>query len=126
MYRCKLEEILKEKNLSPKKWSELSGVSVDTINRLIHPKNPDKDSLNVDTLERLCKALDIEPWILFYSGDRSLVSLQAELASLKAERDELVAENAVLKTKVETLREKNEALKDQIIEIHNYYIKKTP
>lgn len=124
MYRCKLEELCKEKGFSFKKLSELSGVSVDTITRVIRPKNPEKDSLNVDTLERICTALDVEPWVLFYSDDRSFASLQAECDILKAERDELLAEVAVLRTKVETLREKNEALKDQIIETHNYYIKK--
>lgn len=125
MYRCRLEELRKEKGLSYKKWSEESGVSIDTITRIIHPENPDKDSPRVNTLEDLCVPLDIELWEIFYLGDRSFVSLQAELATLKTERDDLVAENAILKTNVETLREKNEALKDQIIDIHNYYIKKS-
>ena len=34
-------------------------------------------------------------------GDRSFVSLQAEIVSLKAERDDLVAENAILKEKID-------------------------
>ena len=123
MYRCKLEELRKEKGLSYKKWSEESGVSVDTITRIIHPENPDKDCPKVNTLEDLCEPLGVELWEIFYLGDRSFVSLQAEIATLKTERDDLVAENAVLKTRVETLREKNETLKDQIIEVHNYYIK---
>ena len=123
MYRCKLEELRKEKGLSYKKWSEESGVSVDTITRIIHPENPDKDSPRVNTLEDLCRPLGVEPWEIFYLGDRSFISLQAEIAALKFERDDLVAENAVLKAKVETLREKNEALKDRIIEAHSYYIK---
>lgn len=125
MYRCRLEELRKEKGLSYKKWSEESGVSIDTINRIIHPENPDKDSPRVNTLEDLCVPLDVELWEIFYLGDRSFVSLQAELAALKTEHDDLVAENAVLKTKFETLREKNESLKDQIIDVHNYYIKKS-
>jgi transcriptional regulator with XRE-family HTH domain len=125
MYRCRLEELRKEKGLSYKKWSEESGVSVDTINRIIRPKNPEKDSPTVKTLEDLCRPLGVEVWEVFYLGDRSFVSLQVENTTLKAERDELVAENAVLKTKVDTYREKNESLKDQIIDIHNYYIKKS-
>ena len=124
MYRCKLEELRKEKGFSYKKWSEESGVSVDTITRIIHPENPDKDSPRINTLEDLCRPLGVELWEIFYLGDRSFVSLQAEIATLKTEHDDLVAENAVLKTKVETLREKSETLKDQIIDIHNYYIKK--
>lgn len=125
MYRCKLEELRKEKGFSYKKWSEESGVSVDTITRIIHPENPDKDSPRINTLEDLCRPLGIELWEIFYLGDRSFVTLQAEITTLKTAHDELVAENAVLKIKTEDLREKNEALKDQIIEVHNYYIKKS-
>ena len=115
MYRCRLEELRKEKGFSNKKWSEESGVSVDTIDRIIHPENPDKDSPRVNTLEDLCEVLGVELWEIFYLGDRSFVSLQAEIATLKSERDALVADNAVLKDKVETLRDKVDTLKDDLI-----------
>lgn len=123
MYRCRLEELRKEKGLSNKKWSEESGVSVDTIDRIIHPENPDKDSPRVNTLEDLCEVLGVELWEIFYMGSTSLVSLQAEIATLKAERDDLVAENAVLKDKIDSLKDKVDSLKDEIINTHNYYIK---
>ena len=123
MYRRRLEEIRKEKGLSYKKWSEESGVSVDTLTRIIHPENPDKDSPKISTLEIILKPLGVELWEIFYFGDRSFVALQAEITNLKAERDALVAENAVLETTVGKLRDKNDALKDQIIDTHNYYIK---
>lgn len=124
MYRDKLEEFRKEKGITNKRWSEESGVSIDTIARIIHPENPIKDSARVNTLEDLCKPLGVELWELFYIGDKSFVSLQAEIASLKAERDALVADNAVLKEKVDSLKEKVDSLKDDIIDIHNYYIKR--
>ncbi len=124
MYRDRLEEIRDEKGITYKKWSEESGVSIDTINRIIHPDNPDKDSPRVDTLDKLCKPLGIELWEIFYMGDRSFVSLQAEILSLKAERDTLLEENGALKNKVETLRDKVDSLKDEIIDTHNYYIKR--
>ena len=89
MYRCRLEELRKEKGYSYKKWSEESGVSIDTINRIIHPENPDKDSPRINTLEDLCRPLGVELWEIFYVGDRSFVDLQAELAALKAEHDAL-------------------------------------
>lgn len=123
MFRDRLEELRKEKGLSDKKWSELSGVSVDTINRITNPENPEKDSPRVNTVEDLCKPLGVEIWEIFYSGDRSFVNLQAEITSLKAERDALIAENAVLKDKIDTLHDKVDSLKDEIIDTHKYYNK---
>lgn len=115
MYRDKLEEIRKAKGMSNKKWSEESRVSLDTIGRVIHPENPEKDSPRVSTLEDLCEPLGVELWEIFYVGDRSFVDLQAENNSLKAERDALLAENGALKDKVETLRDKVDSLTDIII-----------
>ena len=123
MYRNRLDEIRKEKNITNKKWSEESGVSIDTIARIIHPENPEKDSPRVNTLEDLCKPLGVELWEIFYMGDRSFVSLQAELIALKAERDALLEDNGALKDRVETLRDKVDSLKDEIIETHKHYIK---
>ena len=123
MYRDRLEEIRKEKGFSHKKWSEESGVSIDTITRTIHPKNPEKDSPQLKTLEDLCRPLGVEIWEIFYMGDKSLVAMQSEITSLRAERDALVAENAILKDKVEDLHSKNDTLKDEIIEIILHYIK---
>ena len=123
MYRDRLEELRKEKGISNKKWSELSGVSIDTIARIIHPENTEKDSPRVNTLEDLCEVLGVELWEIFYTGDRSFVSLQAELLALKAERDALLEENGALKSKVDDLRNKVDDLKDEIIDTHKYYIK---
>lgn len=124
MYRDRLDEIRKAKGFSNKKWSEESGVSIDTIARVVHPENPEKDSPRVNTLEDLCKPLGVELWEIFYLGDHSLVALQAEILSLKAERDALIAENGALKSKVETLRDEVDSLKDEVIATHKYYIKK--
>ena len=123
MYRDKIEEFRNAKGISNKKMSEQSGVSLDTIGRIIHPENPEKDSPRVNTLEDICEALGVELWEIFYIGDRSFVDLQAELTALKTEHDALIAENAVLKAKVETLRDKVDNLKDDIIATHNYYNK---
>lgn len=115
MYRDKLEELRKEKGFTNKKWSEESRVSLDTIGRIIHPENPEKDSPRVSTLEDLCKPLGVELWEIFYCGDRSFVDLQAELNNLRTERDALLQENGALKDKVETLRDKVDSLTDIII-----------
>ena len=121
MYRDRLEELRKEKGLSNKKWAEESGVSIDTITRIIHPENPDKDSPRVNTLQDLCNALGVELWEIFYIGSTSLVALQAEIALLKSERDSLLADNAVLKGKIDSLKDKIDSLKDDIIDTHKYY-----
>lgn len=123
MYREKLLEIKKEKGITTKQWAEESGISVDTINRILHPENPLKDSPRINTLEDLCKPLGVELWEVFYMGDRSLVDLQAEILALKSERDTLLTENGALKDKVEVLRDKVDALKDEIIEVHRHYLK---
>ncbi len=126
MYRDKLVEIRKEKGLTTKRWSEESGVSVDTINRITNPENPDKDSPRVNTLEDLCKPLGVELWEIFFIGDKSFVSMQAEINALKAERDALIAENAVQSDRIKSLEEKVDSLKDEIIDTHRYYNKLKP
>lgn len=130
MYRKRLEEIRKEKGFTNKRWSEESGVSIDTITRVVHPENPEKDSPRVNTLEDLCEPLGVELWEIFYLGDHSLVALQAEIDKLKDERDALIAEVGALKNtvetqqiKIESQRDKIDSLKDDIIATHNYYNK---
>lgn len=123
MYRERLDEIRKEKGVSCKKWSEVSGVSIDTITRILHPENPQKDSPKITTLEALCVPLGIELWELFFNGDASFVHMQAELTALREEREALVADIAILKATTEAQHIQIDTLKDQIIETHNYYIK---
>jgi transcriptional regulator with XRE-family HTH domain len=123
MYREKIEEIRKEKGFTNKRWADESGVSIDTIARIIHPDHPDKDSPRVNTLEELCKPLGVELWEIFYMGDKSFVDLQAELNSIKLERDVLLSELGAANSKIEILRDKVDSLKDEVIATHNYYIK---
>ena len=117
MYRCRLEELRKEKGLSYKKWAEESGVSVDTLDRIVHPENPDKDSPRISTLEQVIKPLGVELWELFYIGERSFVALQSEFATLRTERDDLVAKNAILDDRAKTLQDKVDELKDDLIAV---------
>ena len=126
MWRERLIEIKKEKNITTKMWSEASGIPAETINRIINSKKDKKESPRIDTLEDLCAGLGVEVWEIFYLGDRSFVSLQAEINILKAERDALVAEYAIAKDKIETLKDKVDSLKDEIIAVHNHYNKIKP
>lgn len=123
VYRERIDEIRKQKGISTRRWSEESGVSLDTIARVIHPEHHEKDSPRVSTLEELCKPLGIELWEIFYDGGNSVVSMQSEILELKAVRDALLAENASQKAQLESLKEKIDSLKDEIIEIHRHYIK---
>ena len=117
MYRERLKELRKEKGFSYKKWAEESGVSVDTLDRIVHPENPEKDSPRISTLEQVIKPLGVELWEIFYMGSTSLVSLQNEINTLRAERDALLIENGALKDRVDNLTAKVDTLKDQMIEV---------
>ena len=127
MYRNRLEELRKEKGLSHKRWSEESGVSLDTIARITHSDCPEKDSAKVNTLEDLCKPLGVELWEIFYEGDRSLVHSPTKINFLEAERNLMAAENEMLKAKNAALTTEIELLKKEIIHneellaLHSYY-----
>ena len=123
MWRDRLNEIKKEKGISTKEISEKSGLSIDTITRILNSKDERSESSRINTIADLCDALGVEVWEIFYTGGTSLVLMQAEIELLKNERDNLIAENGALKDKVETLRDKFDSLKDEIIATHNYYIK---
>ena len=112
--------IKKEKGIPTKMMAERADLPVETIQRILDgtTENP-----RLDTMQRIANALEVELWELFFLGEKSFVSMQKELISLRTERDAIVAENAILRTAVETLREKNDVLKDQLIDVHNYYIK---
>ena len=123
MWRDKLIEIKKEKGISTKILSERSGLTVETIARILNSKNAKTEDPRINTIAILCESLGVELWEIFYLGDKSFVDLQAEIVSLKSEHDALVAENAVQKAKIETLKDKVDTLKDDIIAVHNYYTK---
>jgi transcriptional regulator with XRE-family HTH domain len=123
MYRDRLDEIRKERGFTKKRWSEESGVSIDAIDDIIHPDNPDKCSPKVSTLEILCRPLGVELWEIFYIGDKSLVALQSELTTLREERDKLFADNAVLLSDNGTLKQKVDDLKDELLDTHRHYNK---
>lgn len=124
MWRERLLEIKKEKNITTKMWAEASGIPTDTIHRIMAESKSKTDAPRLDTIEALCTGLGVEVWEIFYLGDKSLVSLQGELNVLKEERDSLLCENGILKAKIEALRDKVDTLKDEIIDTHKYYIKK--
>jgi transcriptional regulator with XRE-family HTH domain len=123
MYRERLEEIRRERGLTKKRWAEESGVSLDAIDSILHPDNPDKCSPRVNTLEDLCRPLGVELWEIFYVGEKSLVAMQSELVSLREERDKLIADNAVLDARVKDTEANVSKLKDELLDAYRYYNK---
>ena len=115
MWRDRLIEIKKQKGISTKTMSERSGLSTETITRILNSQNNKTEDPRLSTISDLCNALEVELWEVFYMGDQSLVTLQAEISTLKAERDNLLSENGALKDKVETLRDKVDSLTDVIV-----------
>lgn len=115
-----INTIKKEKGITTKMIAERSDQALETIQRILDgtTENP-----RLDTMKRIADALEVELWELFFTGDKSFVSMRNELISLRTERDTLVAENAIQKDKIDTLKDKVESLKDDIISVHNYYIK---
>ena len=114
-----INAIRKEKGITTRMLAERADLPLETVQRILDgtTENP-----RLDTMKRIADALEVELWELFFTGERSFVTMQTELISLRTERDTLVAENAILKTKVENLREKNEVLKDRLLDVHDYYI----
>ena len=114
-----INAIRKEKGITTKMMAERADLPLETIQRVLDgtTENP-----RLDTMKRIANALEVELWELFFTGDKSFVSMQKELISLRTERDALVVESATQKITIEFLREKNDKLKDQIIDTHTYYM----
>ena len=115
-----INTIRKEKGITTKMMAERADLPLETIQRILDgtTENP-----RLDTMKRIADALEVELWELFFTGDKSFVSMQKELISLRTERDTLVVENAVQKDKIDALKDKVESLKDDLISVHSYYIK---
>lgn len=124
MWRDRIAEIKKKKGISTREISERSGISADTIDRIIKSKSETADMPRIDTLADIVeKGLGAELWEVFYLGDRSLVALNAEVSALRAERDALIAELAVSVESAKALAAKVDALKDELLDLMRARIK---
>ena len=130
---------IKAGNPSDKAIAEKSGVSARNVARIFagEIKTP-----YAETLDHIVKAMGYTLTDLFSEtkvviGDEKFCELKeqvevttAELDNVSAEHDMLVAENNILKTKVSALSAEVDMLrmklehKEEIIALHNYYIKK--
>lgn len=131
MWLENLKELKKKTGMSVKQIAEKTTLPERTVTRIF---SGDTDNPYVDTLHRIVTVLggsldDILADTKVVVGEENLVTLQENVEVATAERDLIAAENAILKDKVATLTAENEMLKmqlkhkEEIIALHNYYIK---
>lgn len=138
MWLDKLKELKKETGMSVKQIAEKTSLPERTVSRVF---SGDTENPYVNTLHRIVSVLggsldDILIDTKVVVGGTDLITMQDEVDRLKAEieriRSEMGlanAENAMLKDKVVNLTNENDILrlklehKEEIIALHNYYIK---
>lgn len=131
MWLDNLKCLKKEKGMSIKQIAEATNLPERTVNRIF---SGDTDNPYVDTLHRIVSVLggsldSILADTKVVVGGADLITLQADVDRLNGELALVSAENAVLKDKVVNLTAENDILrlklehKEEIIALHNYYIK---
>lgn len=132
MWLDNLKELKKTKGMSVKQIADATNLPERTVNRIF---SGDTDNPYVDTLHRIVSVLggsldNILADTKTVVGDANLITLQNDVNRLNDEATILQAEIAILKDKVVTLSAENDMLrmklehKEEIIALHNYYIKK--
>ena len=87
MWRDRIAEIKREKGITTREISERSGVSVDTISRIL--KREDAEAPRIDTIAIIAeKGLGVSLGDIFAQDSAEIAELKAEVARLK---DELIA-----------------------------------
>ena len=133
MWLDNLKELKKAKGMSVKQIADATSLPERTVNRIF---SGDTDNPYVDTLHRIVSVLggsldNILADTKTVVGSTDLITLQDDVDRLNNETMLLQAELAVLKDKVSTLTAENDMLrmklehKEEIISLHNYYIKKS-
>lgn len=131
MWLDNLKDLKKEKGMSIKQIAEATNLPERTVSRIF---SGDTDNPYVDTLHRIVSVLggsldSILADTKVVVGGADLITLQADVDRLNGELALISAENAVLKDKVVNLTAENDILrlklehKEEIIALHNYYIK---
>lgn len=134
MWLDNLKELKKAKGMSSKQIADATSLPERTVSRIFSGDTPNP---YVDTLYRIVAVLggsldDVLTDSKAVVGSKTLAALQEEADRLAAENGLMSAELAVLKDKVVHLTAENDLLrmklehKEEIISIHNYYIKRFP
>lgn len=136
MWREKIIEAKKAKNITTKMMTEKVRLPEQTITRILSGKT---ETPRIDTVLDLGASVGLSPWELFSDttsvlGDKNLsmlqeeldkanaalTALQAEFASLSEEATGLKVQNVTLQAENDMLQMKLE-LKEEIIRLHNRY-----
>lgn len=131
MWLDNLKELKKRTGMSVKQISELSHLPERTVNRIF---SGDTDNPYVDTLHRIVTTLggnlnDIFADTKVIVATEELVEIKENVDVVEAERDLILVENEMLKAKNTALTTEIELLKkelqhkDELLALHNYYIK---
>ena len=132
MWLENLKNLKKKTGMTSKQIAERSGLSERTVARVF---SGEKDSHYADTLSRIATALgstldEVLGDTKAVVGTQELVVLTDAVDTATAEIEMLKAEVRVLQDKVASLMAENDLLrlklehKEEIIAIHNYYIKR--
>lgn len=133
MWLDNLKELRKTKGMSVKQIADATSLPERTVNRIF---SGDTDNPYVDTLHRIVSVLggsldNILADTKTVVGNTNLIALQEDVDRLNNEVSLLQAELAIQKDKVCILTTENDMLrmklehKEEIIALHNYYIKKS-
>ena len=131
MWLDNLKELKKKTGMSSKQIADKTKLPERTVVRIF---SGDTDNPYVDTLHRSASVLggsldDILADTKVVLGEETLVELQENVGMVEAERDLITAENEMLKAKNAALTMEIELLKkelqhkEELLALHNYYIK---
>lgn len=132
MWLDTLKELKKAKGLSSKQIAEMTNLPERTVARVFSGDTPNPYA---DTLYRIVSVLggsldDILADSKAVVGSKTLAAVQNELDQATAELMLVKAENTVLNDKAKALETENELLKlklahkEELLALHNYYIKR--
>lgn len=131
MWLENLKELKARSGMTAKQIAEKTNLPERTVTRIF---SGETDHPYADTLDIIVKALDADLGDVFSEtkvivATDDLVSIKENVDVVEAERDLVAAENEMLKSKLAALTTEIELLKkelqhkEEIIALHNYYMK---
>ena len=126
MWLDRLKKFKEDSKMSSKQIAEAAHLPVQTVKHIF---GGETESPRVDTLRQIAAVLNTTLDELFAESctvlsDENMRMLQEEITSLKIANEKMKEDYLKLSAEYSILKEKNEALKDQIIDIHQYYMRK--